>query len=110
VQAVSIKPFPILILRLDGGPDDGETRLMRAAVSVVPPERLVPSSDVRGADVREAELKAPWTWRYVWERGPEVEPPPIPRRAIPRRAILRRAQHDGGSPHGCRARLSALSA
>jgi hypothetical protein len=59
----SIKPFPTLILRLEGGPDDGETRLMQAAVSLVPPERLEPSTAARGVYLRQPELEARWTWR-----------------------------------------------
>jgi hypothetical protein len=48
----SIKLFPILVLRLEGGPDDGETRLMLAAVSLVPPETLEASGDAVGVYVR----------------------------------------------------------
>jgi hypothetical protein len=68
---MSIKPFPILVLRLEGGPDDGETRLMLPERSVVPPEALEPSrgdpDGPRGRYVRQPELDAPWTWRYVWK-------------------------------------------
>jgi hypothetical protein len=46
---MSIKPFPILVLRLEGGPDHGETRLMLAATGVVPPETLEASRDDAGA-------------------------------------------------------------
>lgn len=62
----SLKPWPILTLLLEGGPDDGEVRLMPAMVSVVPPERLEPSVDSAGAYLRDPELPAPWTWRYLW--------------------------------------------
>jgi hypothetical protein len=64
---VSIKPFPTLILRLEVGPDDGETRLMLAVTSVVPPERLEASTDPPGIYVRQPELIAPWVWTYRWE-------------------------------------------
>ena len=42
----SLKPWPILTLRLEGGPDDGETRLTPATMGVVPPAflSLVPSA------------------------------------------------------------------
>jgi hypothetical protein len=67
----TVEPFPILVLRLEGGPDDGETRLMLAATSVVPPETLEPATDEahgpRGHYVRQPELPEPWTWRYRWE-------------------------------------------
>jgi hypothetical protein len=36
----ALKPWPILILHLEGGPDDGEERLVPAAASVVPRERI----------------------------------------------------------------------
>jgi hypothetical protein len=68
----SIKPFPTLILRLEGGPDDGETRLMLAVVAVVPPERLEPSTDAPGVYVRQPQLDAPWTWR---DRGKKTPAP-----------------------------------
>ncbi len=58
--------WPILTLRLEGGPDDGEVRLMPATVSVVPPERIEPSIDAQGAYVRHPEVPVPWTWRYLW--------------------------------------------
>ena len=64
---MTVKTFPILVLLLEGGPDDGETRLMPVTTSVVPPERLEPSTDGPGAYVRQPVLEAPWTWRYVWE-------------------------------------------
>jgi hypothetical protein len=65
----TVKPFPVLVLRLEGGPDDGETRLMLAATSVVPREALEPSIDAAGAYVRPADMREPWTWRYVWYRS-----------------------------------------
>jgi hypothetical protein len=61
------RPWPILILRLEGGPDDGELRLWPAMTSVMPPERLVPSVEVPGEYLRQPELPAPWTWRYLWD-------------------------------------------
>ena len=64
-------PWPILTLRLEGGPDDGDERQVPAAVSVVPPERLNPSVDARGQYVRYPELPAPWTWRYLWVADPQ---------------------------------------
>ena len=67
---MSVKPFPILVLRLDGGPDDGEARLMLPREVVVPPEALEPSRDdpdaPRGRDVRQPELIAPRVWTYRW--------------------------------------------
>jgi hypothetical protein len=57
---------PVLILRLEGGPDDGEERLVPAAVSVVPPERINASVEAEGWYVRHPEPPAQWTWRYLW--------------------------------------------
>jgi hypothetical protein len=68
---MSIKPFAILVLRLEGGPDDGETGLMPAVTSMVPPEWLRSSSDAPGVYVRHPELIAPWVWTYRWE--PEAQ-------------------------------------
>jgi hypothetical protein len=62
----AIKPWPVLILRLEGGPDDGQTRLMDAGTGVAPPERLEPSTDAPGVYVRHPEVDEPWTWRYLW--------------------------------------------
>lgn len=59
----TIKTWPILTLRLEGGPDDGEVRLMPAMVSVVPPERLESSVDSAGAYLRDPTVAAPGTWR-----------------------------------------------
>ena len=70
----SLKPWPVLILLLEGGPDDGETRLVPAAVSVVPPERLNASVEAEGEYVRHPELPAPWTWRYRWVADEEDRP------------------------------------
>ena len=39
---------------------------MPVTTSVVPPERLEPSTGAAGAYVRLPLLEAPWTWRYVW--------------------------------------------
>jgi hypothetical protein len=61
-----IKPFPILVIRLEGGPDDGQTRLMQAVTSVAPPEWLRSSSDAPGVYVRQPELIAPRVWTYRW--------------------------------------------
>lgn len=64
---MGLKTWPILVLRMEGGPDDGETRLMPAADSVVPPERLRASREATGGYERHPELPEPWTWRYVCE-------------------------------------------
>ena len=71
----SLKPWPVLILRLEDGPDDGEERLVPAAVSVVPSERVKASVHAAGWQVRHPELPAPWTWRYLWtEEGRSQRP------------------------------------
>jgi hypothetical protein len=62
-----LKPFSVLLLPLEGGPNDGETRLLAGVRSVRPPERLRPSVGDAGAYVRQPELPAPWTWRHRWE-------------------------------------------
>ena len=61
--------WPMVTFRLEGGPNDGEVRLW-PGVSVVPPERLVPSVDVAGEYVCHPELSVPWTRRYLWEPEP----------------------------------------
>lgn len=63
----TLKPWPVLPLRPEGSPDGGETLRMPFATSVVPPERLEPSTGATWAYVRQPELPAPWTWRYIWE-------------------------------------------
>jgi hypothetical protein len=62
---VAIKLWPTLTLRLEGGPDDGEERLVPAASSVVPPGVTQRLHRAEGEHVRHPELAAPWTWRYL---------------------------------------------
>ena len=64
----TLRPIPILTLCLEDGPDDGQIRPMAVTTSVVPPERLEPSTGGPGAYVRQPELPAAGTWRYMWSQ------------------------------------------
>ena len=73
---MSIKPWPVLTLRMQGGPDDGLVIRSSAGASPEPPEQLVSSVDQLGGHyLRRPEPVGQWTWHYAWvvDQAPTLE-------------------------------------
>jgi hypothetical protein len=73
------RAWPITVLFLEGGPDDGETRLTPVYSGLEPPGALEPTTTAPGRYVR---LKEPddGLWRYLWTFDWEVLPSLVPAR------------------------------
>jgi len=74
---MSIKPWPVLTMRVQGGPDDGQVISVLGGADPEPPEQLVSSVDPLGGHyLPHPDPTGQRTWHYAWvvDRAAALEP------------------------------------